>query len=499
MQNGPPPRKLRIGQVHSLFVIPVAYLAAFAIGGMTTLAIAALFTTAALAVALPFATPAHAGQSPAPSARSRVEREVGARLSRTLWPVGVFTLEIDIFKSLSERYGFNELQDILTECERRLRDAAPANGFVVRLDPPCFAVISGPDDMLDLETGLQIAARLQSALAAPIPRASGTVQLTASIGFSLSNRIPSPTATSMLDAALTAMIEAQRNGPSGVRSFSARMRNRIDARKRLSEEIPNALAEGQISSFFQPQISAVTGEITGFETLARWNHPQRGLIPPNEFLPAFHDAHALGTLGQLMIQQALAALRSWDDAGLRVPCIGVNLSTVELSNPALVDHITWALDAQNIPAHRLNIEVLETVVANTVSGTVTDNLHALANLGCGIDLDDFGTGHAAITSIRKFSIERIKIDRSFVSNIDADPEQQNMVAAILTMAERLGLAALAEGVETREEVDRLRTLGCTHLQGFHIGHPMPLEDAQKWIAAYQLPHDTGSTITRISG
>jgi EAL domain-containing protein (putative c-di-GMP-specific phosphodiesterase class I) len=169
----------------------------------------------------------------------------------------------------------------------------------------------------------------------------------------------------------------------------------------------------------------------------------------------------------------------------------VNFSKEELTDPQLVDRIEQRLYEFGLDANRLAVEVLETVVADHADDIVIRNLSGLATLGCSLDLDDFGTGHASITSIRRYSIERIKIDRSFVTRIDADDEQQKMVAAILTMADRLGLDTLAEGVETNEERLKLAELGCGHVQGFGIARPLPPEDVDNWINNYS-PMAVGS-------
>jgi EAL domain-containing protein (putative c-di-GMP-specific phosphodiesterase class I) len=220
------------------------------------------------------------------------------------------------------------------------------------------------------------------------------------------------------------------------------------------------------------------------QSLKRWHHPEQGIISPAEFLLKLEPAGLLQKLGETMIKQALQALTFWDKSGLNVPRIGVNFSTSELRNPRLVDRIAMHLDVSNIARHRLVIEVLETVIADGADNDIIGNLAALADLGCGIDLDDFGTGYASITNIRRFSVGRIKIDHSFVAGVDTDSEQRNMVAAILTMADRLGVQTLAEGVETGGEQDALKALGCHDVQGFQIARPMPIQATIQWASAY---------------
>lgn len=186
-------------------------------------------------------------------------------------------------------------------------------------------------------------------------------------------------------------------------------------------------------------------------------------------------------LAEIMLYNALSALVTWDKAGLKVPSVAVNFSASELRNPRLPERIKWELDRFDLQPARLTIEILETVVAQAGNDVIVSNIARLAELGCGIDLDDFGTGHASISTIRRFAVRRLKIDRSFVTRVDQDREQQKMVSAIVSLADRLGLQTLAEGVETAGEHAMLSQLGCGHVQGFGLARPMPLEATTEWI------------------
>jgi EAL domain-containing protein (putative c-di-GMP-specific phosphodiesterase class I) len=285
--------------------------------------------------------------------------------------------------------------------------------------------------------------------------------------------------------------EAGLNGPAGPDKFSQGLHRRLTTRQSLAMEVNEALERGHVQAFFQPQVCARTGVVSGFEALARWRHPTRGLIPPAEFLPILEEADLMRRLGEVMLRDALSALHAWQRLGLNIPRIGVNLSGVELGDPYLVERVIWELDRFDLCPDRLVVEVLETVVAAREEDAVIRNLAGLARLGCGLDLDDFGTGHASITCIRRFSIDRIKIDRSFVTGLDRDPEKQRLLGAILVIADHLGLATLAEGVETAEERHVLARLGCQHVQGFGIARPMPSEDVPAWIRTWA-PHDKAS-------
>jgi diguanylate cyclase len=384
-----------------------------------------------------------------------------------------------------ERHGRAAEAEVLLRSAERICTALRGGDTVARLEGGGFAIALAPVRWLDLETMVQMATRLQAALADPISLDAARLYVTASIGFCLGARAPDGTGASLLDAAQIAADEALRHGPSSVRAFAPGMaRNRAD-RVAFREVLEAALDEGQIRPHFQPQISTDTGSLSGFEALARWHHPERGLIMPADFLPAIEDAGLSERLAEVMLFQSLATLVRWDKAGLRVPTVGVNFSATDLRNPKLAEKLKWELDRCNLTPDRLSVEILETVVADTDNDVIVHNIAGLARLGCGIDLDDFGTGHASITSIRRFAIRRIKIDRSFVTKVDTDREQQKMVSAVLSLADRLGLETLAEGVETQAELSMLGQLGCGHVQGYGIARPMPFEDTSDWITRHR--------------
>ncbi len=400
-------------------------------------------------------------------------------------------IQFDDMDDLVDRYGRAAQTEILTRCAERLCATLRTGDIVARLEGGGFAVALAPVRRLDLEVAIQLCARLQTALGAPLSLNGARVYVSASIGFCLGDRAPGSSGASLLDAAQVAADEAHRNGPGAIRAYAPDMtRTRAD-RDALREELETALDEGQIRAHFQPQVSTDTGAISGFEALARWHHPTRGLVSPADFLPAIEDCGLSSRLGEVMVYNALTALGRWDKAGFRIPTVAVNFSKSELRSPGLASKLKWELDRFNLSAERLTVEILETVVAETDNDVVVSNIAAISQMGCGVDLDDFGTGHASITSIRRFQVRRLKIDRSFVTRVDEDREQQKIVSAVLSMAERLGMETLAEGVETPGEHAMLAQLGCGHVQGFGIARPMPMDETLDWIKRH-LSRQTGT-------
>lgn len=397
----------------------------------------------------------------------------------------VLLLHLDDLERHSLRFGPAFRSDLVARCAERLRSVLRSGDLVQPIgDKLCVLPSMGP--RVDLESAIQISTRLQSALEVGHSIDGIMVQTSASIGFCVErSATDARDGRAMLAAAEIALDEAVRNGPGGIRSFTPEMEQRRFRKSEMRDWLETALDEGQIRAYFQPQVSTDTGDILGFEALARWHHPERGQIPPGEFLPLIEESGLSDRLCEVMVTNALNAIKRWDQVALRVPTVAVNFSAEELRDPRLADRLKWELDRFDLSPARLSIEVLENVVAQNDNDVIVTNIAALSRLGCGIDLDDFGTGHASITSIRRFAVKRLKIDRSFVTRLNEDAEQQKLVSAILSMAERLGLETLAEGVETPGEHAILSQLGCSAVQGFGIGRPMPFDETIAWVERYR--------------
>ncbi|WP_372894011.1 putative bifunctional diguanylate cyclase/phosphodiesterase [Rhodosalinus sp.] len=502
-------RRLRraLAEPSLLAFIPALSLAAFWMGGEGALIATALGLPALFALAGGF-------EGAAPDSDPRRDPVTGLAAAEALTPAldaareraaggglgtGCLLLEIDDFEELRARHGAEAEERLLRGAADRLRAALRDGDAIARLADARFGVALHPARRLDLEAGLQIAARLQRAVEEPVTIDGASVYLTGSVGFALSRRLPEADGPRLLRAAAAALAEAQAAGPACVRAHSPGMTQTLPDRAEVADAAAEALEAGRIVPWFQPQVCTDTGRITGFEALARWIHPERGPIPPAEFLPALEEAGLLARLGEHMLRQSLSALAAWDRSGLDVPSVAVNLSAAELRDPTLADRIAWELDRFGLAPDRLTLEVLETVIAGAPEDVTARNVNALAAMGCGIDLDDFGTGHASFAALRRFRVRRIKIDRSFVTKCDRDPDQQRLVTAVLSMADQLGLATLGEGVETGGEHALLAQLGCDHVQGFGIARPMPFDDTPEWLARHAMKLDAPPRIGRGAG
>lgn len=393
---------------------------------------------------------------------------------------------LDNFDTILEAHGRWRQIEALTHLTRRIRNRFPALSAPLPLSADTLVVIAPPPRGPGTATPGDLAARLQAVIAEPLQIDGARLHVTASIGFCAPDQAPARSERALLDAAQLAADEARRRAPGGLCVYSPTLSREQDMRGLQRDTLIAALARGEIRPYFQPQISADTGNVSGVEALARWHHPQRGLLAPGTFLPAIVRFDISERLAEVMLHEALAALVQWDRAGLRVPSVSVNFSAEALRNPWLPERIRWELDRHGLRPPRLTIEILETVVAAAENDLLLSNIAQLSSMGCGIDLDDFGTGHASIWTLRRFQVRRLKIDRYFVRRADVDPAQQQMLSAILSLAERLQLDTVAEGIETPGEHALLSQLGCGHLQGFGIARPMPFDEMGTWLAQ----HDT---------
>ena len=402
-------------------------------------------------------------------------------------------LDIRNLKEIEARHGPGAADCALRTTAQRLTKATRSGDSCARLSDGTFAVLTARSRRITPQSAMAIGTRLQAGLEEQVPWDGGRLPVEMTSGLVLDTQFDGPDGQTLMEAALLARQEAGRESGARLALYSDTMRRSVEDRRDLAAELRQAFDDGQIEPWFQPQICAHTGRITGFEALARWQHPERGVVPPAQFLDAIETAGLMAKLGETMLFQALAALRAWDRAGVVVDTVGVNFSGAELRDPQLVERIRWELDRFDILPERLCVEVLESVVAEGAEDIICKTVEALSTLGCQIDLDDFGTGHASITNIRRFAITRLKIDRSFITGVDRDEESRRLTAAILTMAQQLGLETLAEGVETAQAEDTLRQMGCDYLQGFGIGRPMPFEDTIGWMNAQQRPSTATGT------
>lgn len=404
------------------------------------------------------------------------ERQVGS--------AAVLRVELARFEDLCEALGRRTGIEVVRLAAQRVQQCLRAGDFAAHLSQETFVVVV--TDLAEAGDAAVVAQRLHRALSRPFAVRGLSRRIDCNIGVALVCD-PGLTPERLLTNAALALVEARQKGSGRVCYYSETLREEVDRRETLCAELIEGLERGEIVPFFQPQLCLRTGALVGFEALARWQHPTRGVLAPPDWLEIAEKAGLIERLGEVMLDSVLDALARWDRSGVAVPTIGVNFALAQLRDPGLIERIKWAVDRRDIDPSRLSIEVLETVLVRGEGDLVVRNLHGLAATGFRVELDDFGTGHASISNVRRFKAERIKIDRSFVRGLETSEEQLKLVASIIAMARALGIQTIAEGVETASEEQALRDLGCDDIQGYRIARPMPIAEATAWLADHR-PH-----------
>jgi EAL domain-containing protein (putative c-di-GMP-specific phosphodiesterase class I) len=311
--------------------------------------------------------------------------------------------------------------------------------------------------------------------------------VSASIGIALSSTGSTP--EDLLRNADSAMYQAKNNGKGRFEFFNEELRQRVDTRFETETGLRKAIDEGQLVLHFQPIVSDSNGRIHGFEALVRWNHPERGLIPPGEFIPIAEESDLILLLGRWVLREACLQAAEWQRRFAPDPplAVSVNVSSRQLSNPHLVEDVEAALKQAELKPECLALEMTESSIMGNAEQTLI-TLRRLKNMGIGLGIDDFGTGYSSLSYLQRLPFDTLKIDGSFVRELNAGKGSIDIVRAILELARSLKLGVIAEGVETEQQLFRLRKLGCTYFQGFLFSKPV---DATAAECLYRQTRDCG--------
>jgi predicted signal transduction protein with EAL and GGDEF domain len=314
-----------------------------------------------------------------------------------------------------------------------------------------------------------LARRLLKELAEPFPLDGQDLQIGASIGITMFP-LDGADAQQLLKNADLAMYRAKAVGRANYQFFKQEMNLAFLRRKALERDLRRAVDNGDLELFYQPQVEAQRGSLVGAEALLRWSHPERGPVPPSEFIPVAEECGLIVPLGNWALQAACARNKAWQEAGWPPIRVAVNLSAAQFLRRDLVADVARALEGSGLTPDHLELEITESLLMRDTEATI-GTLRRLSDLGVRIALDDFGTGYSSMSYLRRFPVQKIKIDRSFVIEVTGNRSDTAIVRAVGGLARDLGLTVAAEGVETQEQADRLRELGCHELQGYHFGRP----------------------------
>jgi predicted signal transduction protein with EAL and GGDEF domain len=347
---------------------------------------------------------------------------------------------------------------------------------VARLGGDEFAVLQRNSSP---ETAGALARRLVEIIAEPIEIDGQELNSGASIGIALAPG-DGNAGDHLMKCADLALYRAKAEGRGTFRFFESDMDARIQARRALEVDLRRALSAGEFSLAYQPQINLAANALTAMEALLRWNHAERGPVPPSEFIPLAEEMGLIVQLGEWVLREACNEAARWPDP-IRV---AVNLSPVQFRNRGLVTTVTQALAAARLAPHRLELEITEAVLLQEDEAIVS-MLHQLRTLGVRIAMDDFGTGYSSLSYLRSFPFDKIKIDRSFIKDIERNRGSAVIIRAIANLGTSLGIETTAEGVETEEQLELVRRAGCTEMQGYLVSPPRPASEAASIIARFR--------------
>jgi diguanylate cyclase (GGDEF)-like protein len=392
--------------------------------------------------------------------------------------VGLLLVDLDHFKELNDTLGHPTGDLLLREIGPRLEPALLPGDLLARLGGDEFAlVLAGPVGDGDLEAA---GARVRQALDLPFEVDGIPAQVEASVGAAAYPR-HAEDVTTLLKRADVAMYVAKRER-TGTQVYSAARDRHSRERIALVGELRHGLDRGELELHFQPQVGLHTGELVGFEALARWRHPDRGLLRPAAFLPTVEQTSVMRPFTDALILQALRAAAEWRAAGIGV-AVAVNVGAPNLLDPGFARRVGEILEAGEAPPGQLRVEVTENAVMVDLDRALRV-LHELRELGVTLSLDDFGVGHSSLAPLKHLPVDELKIDRSFVGSMTSDHRDAAIVGAVATMASSLGLTTVAEGVETPEAYAAVRATGWDRAQGFVIARPVPGHDLLAWAAAW---------------
>jgi diguanylate cyclase (GGDEF)-like protein/PAS domain S-box-containing protein len=389
--------------------------------------------------------------------------------------LSILYIDCDNFKNINDSRGHSVGDDYLRSVARRLRDSIASPDLVVRMGGDEFLVVTRHYG-LDPDSAA-IAERVAAALKKPVRLGEATYSATTSIGLSVYPR-DATTMSELLRCADIALYEAKGRGRDNVQMFDAAMNKRVHTRLALEQDLRSAVNREAIEIQLQPIVDIRSGRLVSFEALARWNDPRHGSVPPLQFIEVAEASDLIVELGECVIRNVARQIAAWQRAGLKPVPVAVNVSAKQLKRSNLPERIVAIAHEFDIAPHQLEVELTESVAMQDSEQHVA-KLHALRDLGVRVSVDDFGTGYSSLAYLRNLPIDYLKIDRTFVRDMNVDRNDAAIVRAIISMAQSLHLGTVAEGIETREHASQLLALGCSTGQGYFFSKPMAAQDTHE--------------------
>ena len=398
--------------------------------------------------------------------------------------VAVLCCGLDDFKEVNDKFGYQVGDSILVAVAERLRAHSGRLISIARLGGDQFAMIVG--DVDEPYEVAELAQEILDELSLPFPIDHSQVAIQATIGITL---FPDDglDASKLLQKAEQTMMLAKTRSRNRYQFYIASVDSEMRNRRTLAADLRNALLRNEFHLVYQPQVSLPDHRVVGVEALLRWHHPERGLVPPDLFIPLAEQSGAIIAIGEWVLDQACRQLREWHDAGRTHLRMSVNLSTIQLHHPDLTEMVTQVLQRYGLPRNSLELEVTETGLMEDIHAAAR-HLNGLKGIGVQIALDDFGTGYSSLSYLRRLPLDKIKIDKSFTSDLLTDPDDQTIVRIIIQLGHNLGMRVIAEGVESVDQQAYLTAEGCDAGQGYFYSRPLTAAALIGWLDDYEREH-----------
>jgi len=412
--------------------------------------------------------------------REFLEDHIESNVSHNLRSA-ILHIDLKNYAKQKDQHGLAFSHGIMRMSARRIESICRSGDFVARIGGDEFVVVATAIE--DHESVSGLAEAIRTKLSLPYAIDGNDLALGCNIGIAFLDK-NDRNVDRILTHAELALEDARKSEHCDIQYYTPEMRTLVNQREKLRDALENALANGQVKAHFQPMIDASTGELIGLEALARWHHPNKGILTPVHFIEVAMHFGLGEAITRAILADVLKAMRSWDDANIVMPIVAINMALEQFSDSAKVEELKWAVDSYDILPSRIAFEIDEKIFQTDGDSAISTNLRHMVDNGFKLYLDDFGTGHIDRGMLRALNIARVKIDRAFVANIDSDGEQQSVTAELIAHAHECKIKTIAEGVETPAERLMLQRLGCDGIQGFLIAEPMSFDIASRWLTSH---------------
>lgn len=401
---------------------------------------------------------------------------------RTHSVAALINLDLDRFKNVNDVIGYNCGNDLLKLVANRLQECIGEQGIVSRQGGDEFVIAL--ESLDEKESCLPVLGQIFAAFSDDFHVDGQALTLSSSLGISFYPHDGNDFET-LLNKANIAMYQAKEAGRNTYCFFSSEMNEVAEETLAIAFGLHKALEHQQFKLYFQPQINIESGKLIGAEALLRWVHPELGMVPPNKFIPVAEDTGMIVAIGEWVIQEACRELKKWLALGWSDPVVAVNLSAIQFTNGDIENTVTQAVEDSGIEPQMLELELTESIIIRDTENVLA-TVKRLQQMGCKLSIDDFGTGYSSLSYLKRFAVDKLKIDQAFIRELDKNQDDAVIVRTIIQMANNLGLHTIAEGIESQEIMALLRENHCDEAQGYYIGEPMPADEFIQFIRSYNV-------------